>query len=94
MKKEYTVNWLRKPNLAFGGATPLEIIERGGSQGAHRVARELERLELDADQMFSQAPQKFRRKASKAFSKLDVSGKTGKGTDATKLISEDREDRV
>jgi prevent-host-death family protein len=34
------------------------------------------------------------RNASTAFSKLDASGKTGKGTDATQLISEDREDRV
>jgi prevent-host-death family protein len=35
-----------------------------------------------------------RRKSSLAFAKLDASGKTGKGTDATQLISEDREDRV
>jgi len=34
------------------------------------------------------------RKSSLAFAKLDASGKTGKGTDATQLISEDREDRV
>jgi len=35
-----------------------------------------------------------RRKASMAFAKLDASGKTGGGTDATQVISEDREDRV
>jgi prevent-host-death family protein len=34
------------------------------------------------------------RHASKAFSRLDASGKTGGGTDVTQLISEDREDRV
>jgi prevent-host-death family protein len=34
------------------------------------------------------------RKSSLAFAKLDASGKTGRGTDATQLISEDREDRV
>jgi len=34
------------------------------------------------------------RKPSTAFAKLDASGKTGRGTDATQLISEDREDRV
>jgi len=34
------------------------------------------------------------RKPSKAFAKLDASGKTGSGTDATQLISDDREDRV
>ncbi|HEX3624467.1 MAG TPA: type II toxin-antitoxin system prevent-host-death family antitoxin [Verrucomicrobiae bacterium] len=34
------------------------------------------------------------RKVSTAFSKLDASGKTGRGIDVTQLISEDREDRV
>jgi prevent-host-death family protein len=34
------------------------------------------------------------RKSSMAFARLDASGKTGRGTDATQLISEDREDRV
>ena len=34
------------------------------------------------------------RKPSTAFSRLDESGKTGRGTDVTRLISEDREDRV
>jgi len=34
------------------------------------------------------------RKPSTAFSKLDKSGKTGRGTDVTEMISEDREDRV
>jgi excisionase family DNA binding protein len=33
-----------------------------------------------------------RRKLSKEFKKLDESGKTGRGTDSTQLISEDRED--
>ena len=33
------------------------------------------------------------RKPSAAFVKLDKSGKTGRGTDVTQLISKDREDR-
>lgn len=41
--------WLRKPNPAFEGRTPLEIIEGGGSSGAYRVAHELERLELEME---------------------------------------------
>ena len=35
-----------------------------------------------------------RRKPSAAFKRLDESGKTGRGTDSTQAISEDREDRV
>ena len=35
-----------------------------------------------------------RRKPSTAFSRLDKSGKPGRGTDVTQLISDDREDRV
>jgi prevent-host-death family protein len=35
-----------------------------------------------------------RRKTSTPFSRLDDRGKTGRGTDVTQLISEDREDRV
>jgi len=35
-----------------------------------------------------------RRKPSKAFAKLDASGKTGSGTNVTHLISQEREDRV
>lgn len=34
------------------------------------------------------------RNALRAFSKLDASGKTGRGADVTQLISEDREDRA
>jgi prevent-host-death family protein len=34
------------------------------------------------------------RKPSAAFCRLDKTGKTGRGTDVTELISEDREDRV
>jgi len=33
-----------------------------------------------------------RRKPSRAFKTLDESGRTGRGTDVTQLISEDRED--
>jgi len=35
-----------------------------------------------------------RRKPSAVFSRLDESGKTVGGTDASRIISEDREDRV
>jgi prevent-host-death family protein len=40
------------------------------------------------------APYFASRKPSTAFAKLDASGKTGRGTDVTQSISEDREDRV
>ena len=43
----------------------------------------------------SSAPPYFAvRKPSKAFARLDGSGKTGRGPDVTGLISEDREDRL
>jgi prevent-host-death family protein len=42
----------------------------------------------------SQIPYFARRKPSPAFRKLDASDKTGRGTDITQLISDDREDRV
>jgi prevent-host-death family protein len=35
-----------------------------------------------------------RRKPSAAFKRLDASGKTGRGTDSTEAISEDRADRA
>jgi prevent-host-death family protein len=35
-----------------------------------------------------------RRKPSAAFKRLDDSGKTGRGTDSTRTISQDREDRA
>ena len=45
----------------------------------------------------AEAPQRpyfARRKPSPAFKRLDASGKTGRGTDSTAGISEDREDRA
>jgi prevent-host-death family protein len=42
----------------------------------------------------SDVPFFARRKPSPGFSKLDDSGKTGRGTDVTEFISEDREDRA
>ena len=39
------------------------------------------------------APYFGRRRPSAAFKKLDAAGKTGRGTDSTVIISEDREDR-
>jgi prevent-host-death family protein len=35
-----------------------------------------------------------RRKSSAAFRRLDQSGKTGRGTDSTVIVSQDREERV
>jgi prevent-host-death family protein len=42
----------------------------------------------------AQVPYFARRKVSPAFKRLDESGKTGRGTDSTTAISEDREDRT
>jgi prevent-host-death family protein len=42
----------------------------------------------------AEIPYFARRKTSRAFRKLDESGKTGRGTDVTEQISEDREDRA
>lgn len=42
----------------------------------------------------SETPYFARRKMSAAFAKLDAGTKTGRGTDTTQLISEDRDDRV
>jgi len=44
-------------------------------------------LPLDAP---AEIPYFARRRPSKAFKKLDESGRTGQGTDSTKAISEDR----
>ena len=41
-----------------------------------------------------QIPYFARRKTTAAFGKLDASGRTGRGTDSTIALSEDREDRV
>ena len=40
------------------------------------------------------APYFSRRRPSAAFKRLDESGKTGRGTDSTAMISEDRQDRA
>lgn len=66
-------------------------LERGDYRWAtlmqlRRVAQALGlRVTVEAIPYFAQ------RKASKEFSKLDASGKTGKATDITQMISEDRE---
>ena len=41
-----------------------------------------------------EVPYFARRKPSAAFRRLDASGKTGRGTDSTLAISEDRDDRA
>jgi len=41
-----------------------------------------------------QTPYFARRKPSRAFKRLDASGKTGRGTDSTVGVSEEREDRA
>jgi hypothetical protein len=50
--------------------------------------------ELDKKLAAMGVPYFAHRKPSKAFAKLDASGKTGSGTNVTQLISQDREDRV
>ena len=42
----------------------------------------------------SGAPYFAVRQPSVAFARLDATGKTGRGTNATQLISDDREDRI
>ena len=42
----------------------------------------------------AQVPYFARRKVSAAFKRLDASGKTGRGTDSTIAISEDRQERL
>ncbi len=42
----------------------------------------------------AQVPYFARRKVSAAFKRLDQSGKTGRGTDSTIAIAEEREDRA
>jgi antitoxin (DNA-binding transcriptional repressor) of toxin-antitoxin stability system len=42
----------------------------------------------------TEVPYFARRKPSSAFKRLDGSGKTGRGTDSTMAVSEDREDRA
>jgi hypothetical protein len=63
-----TVTWLRTPNPAFLGDTPIQIIEREGSKGALRVAYELECIELNV-------PEEFRR-AFPGYSKKPKPGQT------------------
>lgn len=41
-----------------------------------------------------ETPYFARRRPSPAFSRLDASGKTGRGMDATQSIAEDRDDRI
>jgi len=52
------------------------------------VARILPETEGDGDPYFAA------RKPSAAFARLDASGRTGRGTNVTQLISDDREDRI
>ena len=69
---------------------------RGASRHGHILVtdhgRTIAKIVPEADG--TGVPYFARRKASAAFAKLDASGKTGRGTDITQLISEDREDRV
>ena len=72
-----------------------ELVRQASQHGEIRVtgngqiiARILPEAEL------SEVPYFARHKISAAFKRLDESGKTGRGTDSTPGISEDREDRV
>jgi prevent-host-death family protein len=72
-----------------------ELVREASRQGEIRVtdngrvvARILPQTET------SKIPYFARRKLSGAFKRLDASGKTGRGTDSTTTISQDREDRA
>ena len=61
----------------------IRVTDRG--RVIARIVPEAERAEV---------PYFARRRPSAAFKRLDESGRTGRGTDSTAAISEDREDRA
>lgn len=42
MRPEFVEPWLRTPNEAFAGQTPIEVIERGEGDRIWRMIHELE----------------------------------------------------
>jgi len=71
--------WVRR------AARDGQIIVTDNGRTVARIVPELEP---------AKTPYFARRKLSAGFKRLDESGKTGRGTDSTAAISQDREDRV
>jgi prevent-host-death family protein len=72
-----------------------ELVRQASLHGEIRVTdngRVVAKIVPEAEP--AEVPYFARRKMSPAFKRLDDSGKTGRGTDSTIAISEDREDRV
>ena len=72
-----------------------ELVRKASSHGEIRVTdrgRVIAKLVPEADS--EEVPYFARRKPSRAFKRLDESGKTGRGTDSSAAISENREDRI
>jgi hypothetical protein len=82
--RELTVLAARRESKQLGRAMAKELINRPRQSALGRVDF---LLAAKAEPYFAQ------RKSSSAFLKLDQSGKSGRGTDATKSISDDREDK-
>jgi prevent-host-death family protein len=72
-----------------------ELVREASRQGEIRVTdngRVVARIVPQAEA--PEIPYFARRKPSAAFKRLDHSGKTGRGTDSTISVSQDREDRT
>ena len=72
-----------------------ELVRQASTHGEIRVTDNgpvVARILPEAEP--TQVPYFAQRKVSAAFKRLDESGKTGRGTDSTIAISEDREDRA
>ena len=72
-----------------------QLVRAASHHGEIRVTdngRVIARILPDAGE--TKVPYFARRQPSEAFKRLDESGRTAGGTDVTKGISEDREDRV
>ncbi len=70
------------------------LVREAARQGEIRVTdngRVVARILPQAEA--SRSPYFAHRRPSVAFKRLDASGKTGRGTDSTLVISQDREDR-
>lgn len=72
-----------------------ELVRQASQHGEIRVTdngRVVAKIVPEAEP--AEVPYFARRKVSPAFRRLDESGKTGRGTDSTMAISDDREDRA
>jgi hypothetical protein len=82
--RELTVLAARRESKQLGRVMQRELIDRPRQNALERVNCLLKET---AEPFFAQ------RKCSPAFQKLERSGRTGRGTDATQSISDDRVDR-